>query len=283
MGNSSGFSETELRKFADSGRVISAAIGTSVQLWARAEAGVILKTWAGRTKVATAEKLGRRGLLRAYREARNLVKAGWYRNKGRTDPGEASINLGIRAGQFGKVYYRTRKRGIHMKGAGFQDVFGAGFSRGKRIDSRDWPTISSMVSNFRAHYEAMVAAAKRSAGLSRQSIVQIADDLGIALETVKGGGTLSSAGIAKARAALASNGQAYRNGYGVVSQTAKEFYLTLVNRYPKIGPLQMDTTLQGVILGRVRYFERNLAEGTFLAASRAAKAYPYLEVLRTAA
>jgi hypothetical protein len=38
-----------------------------------------------------------------------------------------------------------------------------------------------------------------------------------------------------------------------------------------------------VIAGRLGYFKRNLEEGTFLSAKTAAKAYPFVEVLRTAA
>jgi len=280
MTSQTGFSEIELKKFSEAGRVISAAVGTSIETWARAEAGVILKTWAGRTKVATAEKLARRGLLQANRGAYRA--AGWPFMKGRTTSGRASINLGIR-GTMGKVYYRTRKAGEAGGRAGFQDVFGPGFSRGKRIAPVDWGAVSSFVEAFRRNYHATIEAAKRAGGLSRQSIVQIADDLGIRLENVRGGGSLSAAGLAKARRAIPQNGRIYKNGYSIIGSDAKSFYLTLVNRYPKIGPLFMDRTLQGVIGGRIKYFERNLAEGTFLSASRAAKAYPYVEVLRLAA
>lgn len=278
MSSDSGFSEVELRKFSESGRTIAAAMQTSVELWARAEAGVILKTWAGRTKVGTVEKATIRATLQAYRISRRT--AGYSSPKGRTGPGEASINLGLRAGDKGKVYYRTRKRGTLGGRSGFQDAFGPGFSHGKHIAPRDWGSVRYMVDSFRHQVDQLVPAAKRALGLARQSIVQIADDLGIRLETVKGGGTLSASGIAKARAALASNGQAYTNGYGTVTKNAREFYVTLVNRYPRLGPLFMDTTLQGVIMGRLKYFRKNLEEGTFLSAQRAAKAYPYLEVLR---
>lgn len=275
MPEASGFSATELKKFSEAGRVIAAAVGVSVETWARAEAGVILKTWAGRTKVAPEKRLERGGLLRAYREARR--KAGFSTYKGGVEPGQASINLGIR-GPFGRVWYRTRTPGRR-----FQMAYGKGFSSGRRVPNADWPGVSALVSDFRAHYAGLVAAAKRAAGLSRQSIVQIADDLGIRLEDVKGGGNLSGAGIAKARNALASNGQHYRNGYGIVGQTAREFFVTLVNRYPKIGALFMDVTLQGVIAGRLAYFQRHLEEGTFVSAKEAARAYPYVEVLRLAA
>lgn len=288
MPDETGFSATELKKFSDAGRVIAAAVGTSVELWARAEAGVILKTWAGKTKVTTEKVVTTRAIMRAYRHARRLAGFGNDKNKGATGPGQASINLGLRHGNAGKVYYRTRKKGAAGGRAGFQDVYGPGYSPAKRIPapkatSTDWAGVSSMVQTYRSEADRMISAATHAIGLSRQSIVQIADDLRIRLEDVKGGGTLSAAGIAKARAAIASNGQYYRNGYGVVNDQAKAFYITLVNRYPRMGPLFMDKTLQWIISGRLKYFQRNLEEGTFLAASRAAKAYPYLEILRTAA
>ncbi len=277
------FTEQELKKFSEAGRAIAAAVGTSVELWARAEAGVILKQWAGKTPVRKERVAEISGIMRAYRHARRAAGFGNDKNKGRTGPGEASINLAIRGGADGKVYYRTRKAGLGGGRKGFQDVYGPGFSGGKRIANQDWPLVSHMVSHFRGAVNDIVAAATGAIGLARQSIVQIADDLRIRLEDVKGGGTLSAAGIMKARNAIASSRTPYRNGYGVISDSAKAFYVTLVNRYPRMGPLFMDATLRTVIMGRLRYFRRNLEEGTFLAAKSAAKAYPYLEVLRLAA
>lgn len=277
-----GFSETELKKFSEAGRTIAAAVGTSVELWARAEAGVILKTWAGKTKVTKERTVTIGAIMRAYRRARRVVGFGNDKNKGATGVGQASINLGIRGGVDGKVYYRTRKAGVAGGRKGFQDVFGPGFSKGKHIRDQDWRSVSLMVHLYREQVGPLIEAGLGAIGLSRQSVVQIADDLGIRLEDVKGGGTLSGAGIEKARRALASNKTYYRNGYGITTQTAQEFYITLVNRYPRASRIFMDSTLQLVIMNRLRYFRKNLEEGTFLAAKSAAKAYPYLEVLRLA-
>ena len=269
-----GFTTVELQKFSAAGRTIAAAIGTSVEVWARAEAGVILKSWAGKTKVRKERAAEVSGILRDYRQARKLA---YGLKKGETPRGTASINLGIRKGAPGRVWYRTRNNK-------FQPIYGEGFQPTNiRMYAPDWPALNQMVMNFRHQYALLVEAAKGAIGLSRQSIVQIADDLGIRLEDVKGGGTLSAAGIQKARSAIASNRTPYRNGYGVVGNNAKEFYVTLVNRYPRMGALFMDATLRTVILGRLGYFRRNLEEGTFLSAKASAKAYPYVEVLRTAA
>jgi hypothetical protein len=89
-------------------RVIAAAVGTSVNIWARAEAGVILKTWAGRTKVRSDKALGRSGLLHANRAARSA--AGFSSLRGGINPGQGSVNLGLR-GTFGRVWYRTEAPG----------------------------------------------------------------------------------------------------------------------------------------------------------------------------
>lgn len=271
----SGFPAAELKKFSESGQVIAGVMGTSVELWARSEAAVILKAWAGKTKVGAESKLERRGLIEAYRRARRAVGFSVY--KGGVEPGQASINLGIR-GTFGRVWYRTRKNGK------FQPTHAAGFRTPVwRIKSDDWLPVGRLVDDFRASYQRIVDQFKASAGLSRQSIVQIADDLGIRLEDVQGGGTLSAVGIQKARNALATNQQRYRNGFGIIGRDAREFYVTLVNRYPKAGPLFMDQTLMQVISGRLGYFKRNLEEGVFLSVEKTAKKYPYLQVLKTAA
>lgn len=272
----SGFAPEELRKFTESGRTIAAAVGTSVDLWATAEMGVVLKTWAGRTKVRKNRPLEVSGLMRAA--ALSRLAAGFASIRGGVDRGEAGVNLGTRGGAFGRVWYRTRNEGRK-----FQDVYGPGFSKGKHIAPRDWGAVSKLVVHFRAHYAELVRAAKGAAGLSRQAVVQIADSLGIRLESVKGGGALSGAGLAKARRAMPSSGRTYRNGYGIRTSGIFGGTVEAVLVYPLLRKLGMDTTLAGVIRGRLAYFHRNLEEGTFLSASKAAKAYPYLQVLKTAA
>ncbi len=270
-----GFSESELRKFSEGGRVISAAVGTSVELWARAEAGVILKTWAGRTKVATAEKTDRRSRLRAVRQL------GYT---GATSGTVITINAGIKA-PYGRVFLRTKSgKWRRTHDAGFNKVSGIrGQGTGDHYRATTWGMLTAAISETASTVARLLPQGRKTIGLARQSVIQIADDLGIRLESVKGGGNLSGAGLAKARSALASNGNHYRNGVGTIFDTSKSFYLTLINRYPKLGPLFMDRTLQGVIGGRIKYFQKNLEEGVFLSATRAAKAYPYLEVLRTSA
>lgn len=274
----SGFSEAELKKFSDAGRTIAAAVGTSAELWANAEMGIVLKTWAGLTKVRKPRELATSALLRVYRMARRVAGMENLKNKGRVGPGQAGINLGIRTGNFGKVYYRTRKAGLAMGNRGLQDVYGPNFSGGKHIAPRDWGAVSTLVSVFRTEYRFAIKAAQGAGGLSRQAIIQIADSLGIRLEAVKGS-RLSDAGIAKARRAMPSNGRTYRNGTGVRKRGVAG-YVEAILRYPRAHAIGMDVTLTQVIRGRLAYFQRNLEEGVFLSAKSAARAYPYLEVLR---
>jgi hypothetical protein len=273
----------ELRKMTDSGRVIAHAIGASAHQWAFSEMAVVLKTWAGRTQVRKREDLSVSGLLRIYRIARRIAGMEQLRNKGSVRPGQAGINLGIRSGNFGKVYYRTRKAGGAMGNRGFQDVYGPNFSKGKHIAPRDWGAVSTLVGVFRTEYRAAIKAAQDAGGLSRQAIVQIADSLGMRLESVKGGGTLSSAGIAKARRARPSNGRSYINGAGRQQATGATPFVEAILRYPLARLIGMDVTLLQVIRGRLQYFSRNLEEGTFRSAHRAARAYPYLQLIKSAA
>jgi hypothetical protein len=275
----SGFSPQELQKFTAAGRTIASAVGTSVELWAYAEMGVVLKTWAGRTKVRKPRALEVSALMRIYRIARRVAGMENLKSKGSVRPGQAGINLGIRSGNFGKVYYRTRKAGAAMGKKGMQDVYGPNFSGGKHIAPRDWGVVSGMVSNFRAHYRAGIKAAQGAGGLSRQAILQIADSLGIRLEAVKGGGTLSGAGLTKARRAMPSTGRTYRNGTGVRKRGVNS-YVEAVLRYPLAQKLGMGITLGQIIRGRLAFFQRNLQEGVFLSARHSARAYPYLAVLK---
>jgi hypothetical protein len=234
-------------------------------------AGVVLKTCAGRTKVATVANINRRSIVRAYRTARRVVGFGNDRNKGAVDPGQAGINLGFKSAD-GRVWYRTRKN--HK----FQPVYHAGFRKGWHIAPADFGKVQLLVQIYRTEMRAMKEAGRKAAGLARQSWVQIADSLGIRLETVKGGGALSSAGIAKARAAIASTGVAHVNGLSREERTQRSLILTLINRYPRAQRMGMDATLAGALVGQVRYFEQNLKRGVFDSIAKTTRAYPFLKV-----
>jgi hypothetical protein len=169
-------------------------------------AGVVLKTWAGRTKVATKEKADRRSRLRAIR--------GLGYTKG-SERGDVTVNAGYRPAPFGRVWIRVRNGGgrkswILAKGANFSAPTGTAtfslagrqlYNPKKRGDSDRSTSFQWMenVNHAQTNVEHAISQAiprgRASIGLARQSVVQIADGLGIDLLRVQGGGTLSSQGL----------------------------------------------------------------------------------------
>lgn len=233
----------------------------------RAEAGVILKTWAGRTKVAKPDVISARARLRALRRL------------GLTS-GEVTINAGVR-GLPGMVWHKTRP-GASRTPRGFAPVgrMQPGSHRftplWRHFIDRDWRDITDAVLDAEATINRELKLATQSAGLARQSVIQIADDLGIDLGKVKGGGALSAAAIAKARAAIASNGRAYKNGTGTSGGDAAKSFVDLLNRLPFGTKLGLDRTLAGVLAGRAKFIETSYRKGAFDSLKTAAKAFPNL-------
>lgn len=265
-------------------RAIAGATGASAREVVTGFAGVILKTCAGNTKVAPAEKTVIRSQKRLIRD---LGLSGG-KNSGAFDI--VTINAGVKA-DFGRAFLRTTSgfwRRTHD--ANFKPVAGwpsKGRTKpGDHYSDYEWLVLRSAIQTVRARLQAARAAGKRAAGLARQSWVQIADTLGIRLEDVRGGGRLSAAGIAKARAAMASNGQRYQNGLSREEQKQGAFLITLINRYPEKAkrgrPLGLDATLRRAMLGQVSYFERNLELGVFNSIEKTARAYPFIAVRRAA-
>ena len=243
-------------------RALVAAAPVSMKRVLRAEAGSILKACAGRTKVATAQTITTNERLRIIKD---LGLNGGNRKA------DIYINAGIR-GEFGKVWRRTRGR------QGFQQTHAANFKPlNRHFGDKAWIDLQEAVADFRIQAQKRIPLAKRSAGLARQSWVQIADSLGIALETVKGGG-LSAAGLAKARAALTSQGRTVQNGFSDQEARQHGFLLRLINRLP-YGPRSgLDAVLQSVLAGRAAYFQQNLARGVFADQAKLLRAYPGLTV-----
>lgn len=235
----------------------------------RAEAGVILKTWAGRTKVATQDSVERR--LRA-RVAHNLK----MQKVGGDNPYGITVNNGARGGTRGEVWFRTaakrfQQAGIIDSGDGYVPAW-------THWKTQDWQRINAGALAYANMLKARRKAALDSAAFTRQSIIQIADSLGIDLTQVKGGGTLSAAGIAKARAAIASSGRAYQNGVGFQGGDDIKAYVQLINRLPYGAKAGIDRTLIGIVFGRAKYIEQSYAKGAFDSISSVARAFPNLRV-----
>jgi hypothetical protein len=257
----------EIQKLTRAFRAVAAATQKDSRDVLRSFAGVVLKTWAGRTKVVTEKKTDERTHFQVVKSL-GLTKA--------PDEGDVSVNAG-RKGLFGRVWVRTangfRCAGqIAPDGSGFRPV-------NYHWKSGTWTDISEAVVDVCARLPNHLTRGRAAIGLARQSVVQIADALHIDLARVQGGGTFSAAGIAKARAALATSGKRYTNGLGQEENSAKGIFLTLINNYPLAEKLEMDRTLAGVLSGQVKYFERNMEEGVFTSIKKIAAAYPFLKAV----
>lgn len=238
----------------------------------RAEAGSILKTWAGRTKVGTAANARRRATVQAARKGK-LTRA--------ENPGDVSVNVGVRAAPR-LVWVRSpaNRRGggrpFRLAG-GMGDDYRSLTAMRYRWTDAQWAKVSQAVDHMRNAVPFFTKRALKSVGLARQSVVQIADSLGIRLESVPGGG-VSAAGIAKARAAIAATafGRKYENGTGRQYDRAEQFFIELVNRLPYGYKIGMDRTLAAVVNGRARFFRENLKRGVFDQLRTVAQKYPGL-------
>ncbi len=256
---------------------IARMTGFSEKAVTKGEAGAILKTWAGRTKVASKEKIDLRTRKRVLRD---LGLTGHD-----SIVGQVSINVGIR-GPAGLVWVKTkglRAKGRHFKLAGVQGFDGNPFTPSNRHWTADqWEDIGGAVRASEYNLKRAMPLARNSAGLARQSIVQIADQAGIRLEEVPGG-NLSPAGISKARQALASNGQYYQNGTAQQQQEAGKYFITLINSLPYHSKAGMDSTLAGVIAGRVGLYKKTFINGAYKGIQSAARNYPWMRVNLAAA
>ena len=233
------------------------------------EAGAILKTWAGRTKVASPQVIEYRSRKRALHDLGFTKKSG---------VGGITINTGTR-GAAGLVWVQTQgKRGKPWKLAGKQDPQSLGFAPNNfHWKNGTWIDIQEAIADSAAAIKRENQKGQASAGLARQSVIQIADAAGIDLTRIAGGG-ISPAGIAKARRAIASDGNSYVNG--TASQTeekeAGRFFITLVNSLPYHAKAGMDATLAGVIAGRTGLYRRTFQNGAYKGIQSAARSYPWI-------
>lgn len=235
-----------------------------------AEAGSILKQWAGRTKMARPDQIDLRTRVKVL-HALGLTKS---------DPAagrKVTINAG-RRGTAGLVYFLTNHKQRFFRVGGVQGFDGSAFNAAKgNWDNKTGANIRDAVADSGAALRKAIPMARKSAGLARQSVVQIADDLGIRLENVPGGGA-STAAIAKARAAISSSGRYYVNGLAAEhEQAGKSYFVTLINRLPYHAKAGLDATLAGVLAGRVGLFRRTFANGAFKSIAAAAHNYPWIK------
>ena len=261
----------------------------------RAEAGSILKTWAGRVKVRTEAAVDRSSRLHA-------VSSLGYTGKGRVKArGDVTVNAGYRPAPFGRVWIKvregnSRKNWLLAMGDNFTEPGNAvvgpkGVIKGRsRIvngtfnkyranqsgTTAKWvANVNDAVTDVQAKLPQSVEKGRRSVGLSRQAVLQIADSLGIDLLAVPGGG-LNAAGWVKARAALATTGKAYRNGTSGSGGSEVKAYVDLICRLPYGVAIGMDRALVGVVAGRAKFIERSYAQGAFNTQRNILRAFPGL-------
>lgn len=250
---------------------LAAFMPTEVKEVIKGEAGAILKKCFKSTDVATAETV-------TIRERLNiLMNMGQRRSP---DDERVSLNIGKR-GPYGRVYrvipQPEHKRGSHARS--IQQTHADNFvplNRHYRADT--WHDITRYISKFRAEEARKVPLAVRARGLTAQSWLQIADAAGIDLEKVKGGGRISKEKMKLAREAMASDGRRYTNGASKDGGTGKKYEITLMNMIPWSRAAKLDTMLAAAVMGRVRYFEKNLEKGVFDSISKMLKAYPNIRI-----
>ncbi len=237
-----------------------------------AEAGVILKQWAGWTKVGDPVVASLRARYRAEKRAfgaTNIDKNAFG----------ISVATGRGGGYPGEVWFRhpkSKSNRSRFQVAGLISDSGSFTPSFIHWKDPDWANITAGAERYGEELKKLLPFAPKSVGLARQSIIQIADALSIDLTAVKGGGTLSSAGIAKARAAIASSGRSYQNGVGHRGGDGTKDYVDLLCRLPYAGKIGMDATLLRVIAGRAKYIETSYQKGAFDSLSTAARAFPNL-------
>lgn len=254
-----------LQQYRAGFRRLAALEGFDHKAILRAEAGVILKTWAGRTKVAnayTAELFARAKAAKRAFGANHINK----------NPFGITVNTGRRDGFPGTVWFRTARKKFMTPGVISEN--GSIKQSHLHFKDDDWARIEAGMVTYANELKKALPAAVKSSGLARQSVIQIADDLGIDLGAVKGGGNLSATGIAKARAAIASNGHQYKNGSGSEGGDAVRCHVELINRLPYNQKAGMDSVLLSIIAGRAKYIERSYQKGAFDSMSRTVKAFP---------
>lgn len=246
-------------------RSMSRLTGFSEKAITQGLAGRILKKWAGYTKLANPGIVDRNARLRALRSL-DLTKAN-----------PLSINVGIR-GQAGLEWYRTQRKqfilvgAMRVGGAFLPSNKFASFSTGKQTDIREAATDAGLAMNRE------MAKGERASGLARQSVIQIADSIGIRLESVPGSG-LSPAAVAKARMAIATDGMSHVNGYGSEDESnAGKYFVSLVNQYPWQAKAGIDSGLLRAMSGEVGYFRQNMNRGVFDSLQNTARAYPWMKL-----
>lgn len=263
-----GFDSRELQKMSVAGRAIAEQAEKSFEEWATGESGVILKLWAGEVKTASPGAAIIRSRSRSAAEV-GVQKAGSV---------GVTVNTGRRGGRPGLGWFRGGSKGNRTWiPTGTVADSGTVVYKWRHFKDAAWAALSEAMTDYGAVVSKAIPAGQKAIALGRQSVVQIADALGIALETVKGGGSVSGDGIAKARNALASDGKQYVNGTGHKQSTGSAFFIEMVNTYPRIQESGIDTALEKVLASRLALQRQTLDAALTRGTGVVLRNYPYLK------
>lgn len=257
--------EVDSRKFMAAMTGIQRNLRVPMRTVIRTEVASILKQCAGDTKVATQAKADVRSRTKVTRD---LGYSGRDRGKG-AHP--ITVNSGMR-GEVGRVFI------LKKDGSGFRRTHNKNFDPlNQHYKQIQWYDLQDAVADVRSGWANAIPLGRAAIGLARQSWIQIADAIGIKLESVPGGG-ISAAGLAKARNAIASDGRAYSNGQAAEFQTNQTYIAELVNSLPYGRKAKLDRVLVRRINGRAAFFAKNVKLGVFNSVSKILAAYPGFKV-----
>lgn len=226
-----------------------------------AEAGSILKRCAALTKVAPQERIDRGAKLRALKSLKL------------TGGGEISINAGIR-GDYGRVFIQKSPTSRNPGGSKYRRTHNANFAAiNQHYRDDQWARLVKAIDDAQEAIGSATKDARKSAGLARQSWIQIATNLGIDLSRVPGAG-LSAKAIREAAASRARGNRLYENGIAREEKKNESYFVTLINRLPYGRKIGLDQTLRAAIAGRVSFISLNMAKGTFDSIDSVIKKFP---------
>ena len=256
------FEQKELRKFHDAGKAIAAAANVGLEQWARGASGVILKDWTAGIALANPTRIPDRA------RGRVNMELGITRTQNQSfsgNPYQVSVNTGGRKGHPEIVWTRNPKT---KKWAVVGTASGGSFTPANRHwTDAAWALMSAGASKFASLAPVAIARGKSAAGLARQSVVQIADALGIPLAT---------AAAAQARGAVASDGKTYQNGTGSITKSATAFQIEMIDRYSRNREAKVAEALEFAVGIQVGQFKANASAKVFESVEKTVKAYPYL-------
>lgn len=246
----------------------------------RAEAGAVLKACFKRTKFATEEEVDKSSRLRNAKAATAGTWGASTRRKGGPERGQGYVVAGMRdAGSYGNMWLRSPwgngRNFVLVAVAGTMGNATTGEGP-KRIGAATRAKFESARNRWAAGRSPELKAGRGAIGLAKQSWLQIALDLNINLNGVKGGGPISKRDMARASHALSVKGKRYSNGNGSEANDGHRFTITLTNTLPYAVRIGMDRTLQSVLIGRAKLFDQLIKRGLGTDLDAIKKAFPNL-------